>query len=79
MVMNAQEVKTAWENDLPVTIFKPNESPVECVRIEEVIYWKQKGRKRVSCLCKDKYGNYYRARQIDLRISNTVKNDKIQI
>lgn len=74
--MNAKEVKLAWENDLPVTICKPNEAPIECEKIIEVIYWKQNGRKRVSCVCVDRFGNKYRARQIDIKIRDGVQIPK---
>jgi hypothetical protein len=67
--LNAKEVKYAWENDLPIVIRKPNEAPVHCEKIIEVIYWKQNCRKRVSCVCVDSRGNRYRARQIDVHLS----------
>ena len=53
--MNAREVKRAWEELLPVIICNPNEKPIECSYIKQVIYSRtNKGKKQVSCVCVDK-------------------------
>lgn len=75
--MTAEEVKCAWDNNLPVEVCRPNEAPFICEMIVEVIYWKQNGRKRVSCVCRDKLGNLYRVRQNDLKLLEA-KNDTLE-
>lgn len=52
--MNARQIKRAWEEHLPVIVCNPNEPPIKCSYIKEVIYWfGSNGKKRVSCICQD--------------------------
>lgn len=52
--MNARQIKRAWEEHLPVIVCNPNEPPIECSYITEVIYsFSRSGKKRVSCVCQD--------------------------
>lgn len=53
--MNARQIKRAWEEFLPVVVCNPNEPPIECSYIKQIIYDRtNKGKKRVSCVCVDK-------------------------
>lgn len=53
--MNARQIKKAWEELLPVVVCVPNEKPVECSYIKEIIYYRspRSGKKQVSCVCQD--------------------------
>lgn len=53
--MNAREIKRAFEEMLPVVVCLPNQQPVVCSCIEEVVYSRSpySGKKVVSCVCRD--------------------------
>lgn len=52
--MNARQIKRAWEEHLPVIVCRPNEAPIKCSYIKEIVYsFSPTGKKRVSCVCQD--------------------------
>ena len=53
--MNAREIKKAFKELLPVVYREPNQKPVQCSHIVEVIYYHSphSGRIAVSCVLQD--------------------------
>ena len=57
--MNAEEIKECWDKEVPVIYKKPNQIPIECKKIDAVIYRKhpKTGKRMVSCEVRDTTGS----------------------